>query len=339
MLSSFPFPICWEVPVNTNFFLARHAPILNGDSVTARCGNTVISAASEDGSEQWRLTLEKRAGNGNFFLSYADLYLTDSIRWEDKLSRIMAVCNTGKLAWQLDLPSMIAPNGYCLDRDDLYLLAIQPGLGGVLHQIDARSGELLGTSLLQWGALELVKLGERFLVCNQFTDKGNPGLYTMNTKAGDLQSVSGESTWRIKGGENLLLTVTRTVLEEPRWLHMLAAASLNEIWSAPVLNEAFAFDGGEVFAIEREEGKDTLLARKAQSGSELWRSQPLTEEILQIEAGGSLIFCGYKAGTLLIHRTDGHLIGDLKEFLSLPTVAGQRLYLVGEETLFCSSLL
>lgn len=139
-------------------------------------------------------------------------------------------------------------------------------------------------------------------------------------------------------GEGSVLAVTRAGTDGPRRLHMLAADSLAELWSAPSLNGAAAFSGDDVFGVDRETGKDTLVAREAQTGEVRWRSEPIPREILVIHTGGPLVFCTYDFGVFIFNRADGGLLGDVKCALSPPAVARGSLYMTGESEVFCASL-
>jgi hypothetical protein len=298
----FPFPILWRVPLDW-FFVYCQPP------------------------------------HGTFFLCRAGLFLTDFLRRPERLSGVVAVTEEGTCPWKLNLPAMMAPGAATVLGEYLFCVAMEPGKGGMLYRIDVVQGAREAVFPLLWGADGLIPLSEnRLLVRNQIPEAGSPGLYAMDSDGNNAQPIAGDSTWRLERREDRILTVTRTGIDDPRGLHMFAAPSLDELWTAMTVNEAVAFDGERVYHVESQNGEQYLTARCAANGEIQWQTGPLSHPVVNIETGGTILLCGHLGGSQLYRCNDGSLLASLTGSYSHPIDDGDRLYIIGEEALLCARL-
>jgi hypothetical protein len=338
MSVSNPISIIWRKAPG-GFVSTYHAPHVEQDRVTARCGEHVLQVRADDGGERWDRPLPRRAGDGTFFLPARDRFITDFRRVPERLSSIAAVGADGAMLWTLDLPSIVGTGVPAAIDDHLFVLAMQAGVGGVLYRIDMVRGARISTAPTPWGADALLPLsGDRFLVRNQLAENGSPGLYTMRLDASEPRPVSPESTWSMIRRGNRILTVSRAGVDLPRSLHMLDAESLSELWTAASANEAADFYEDVVYSMETVEGGESVVARQAESGAANWRTTPQPRQILGLGAGGPRVFGGFLGGTVVVERSTGRLLGEAKGTYSAPVVVGNRLYATGDGALLCASL-
>jgi outer membrane protein assembly factor BamB len=332
---AFPLPTIWSTELPAGFFQAVHAPVVRAGEIAARCGEVVLGVSASDGSVSWRHQLDRRSGSGTFFLTFASLLITDLVRRAEGLASVVAIrSDTGEPAWRRDLPAILSPYAHLLVAGRLLIAGSEPGARGVMYTIDATSGEELGRQALRWGADQMLHWDGRLLVRNHLVEGGDPGLYVMDADGAAAERLLPESTWRMFREGDRLLLVTQPGADDARRLRMLHSARLDELWSAPALNEAVALRGGLVLGLEQGDAHAVVVARDARTGTPAWR-RTVQRELGSVEATEELVLGHHGFGTVVLRRADGELVGTVDEAYGPPAVSEGRLYMVGETELLC----
>jgi hypothetical protein len=337
MTIGFPLPIVWQHPLNVDF-VPRHRCVVNAESVTIRCGDSIVQTAAQDGTEQWRLTVVPGSGGGAFFLRAGTTLLSEFTRPAERLSTLFALGVDGRLLWSSDLPAILMPAAVNTGESVL-VPAIDPSAGSTIRQINVVDGNVVRNRSVPWGAHGVLPVRGKLLVRNQVVENGAPGVYTLDLDDGVTHPMIKESAWRLEGNNESIMIVTRSSVDSPRRLLILHAEELSTRWECATLaNETAVLDGKSVVTTIIDGGEYYLAALETGSGALQWRTGPLDTPAMQIYASGPLIVTRSRGVNRLYRRADGAPLGMIEGIVGPPVAHNNRLFLCVEEALVCALL-
>jgi outer membrane protein assembly factor BamB len=320
------------------FFSAQHAPILAGDCLFARCGQSIVCLDASSGAIRWETLLDERAGDGSFLLEHRGRLVTEIYRQPERLSSIVAVTPDGSLAWRTDLNAIVAHDNAAIAHDELIVLGAEPDRGRMMYAINSADGRVRAEHKLHWGGNALLAWKDGFLVRNQSPRREQPGLYRIGRDARGGEAIESDSVWVLSRRDALILVVARRAPSLPRSVEIRDADTLDVRWSVEALNEAAALDGGSVYHIAGGAPHGMLVSRSAVTGSELWRAPPLPGAASRIDVAGGVVFVRLIASSLLYDVEDGRLIGELQGAYGPPAAGDDGLFIGGRQAVSCFDL-